>query len=401
MNRIALVVQRCHESVVGGSEALAWQYANLLKDAYEVDVLSTTAVDIFDWANELPAGDEMRDGVRVRLFPVTVGRTSFWSKLNDRMHVDFRRNAAGKRQLTDDMRYLPWSISLQEEFIRTQGPHSEPLLIYLRERWSDYEAIIFVTYLYPTSYFGMWEVPPRRALFVPTLHDELPAYLSVYKHAAHRAREVIWLTDAERRFGQTLWGELPGRVVSMRVETELHEPAKLSTPYILYSGRIDPNKGCRELFEYFIEFKKQHPSDLRLILTGKDDMAVAEHPDIEFRGFVSDDEKYSLMAGAEAFVMPSAHESFSIVTLEAMAQRAPVLANGLSEVLSDHVRESGGGKTYKSYRSFAAALRELLADNSLRAAMGARGREYTVARYTTERVRAALMSAVVAMNRES
>jgi len=101
-----------------------------------------------------------------------------------------------------------------------------------------------------------------------------------------------------------------------------------------------------------------------------------------------------LMAGARAFVIPSAHESFSIVTLEAMAQRAPVVANGLSEVLSDHVRESGGGKTYKSYRSFAAALHELLSDAGLRAAMGARGREYVVARYTTERVKESLTSAV-------
>ena len=40
-----LVVQRCHESVVGGAEALAWQHANLLKDDYEVEVLTTTAVD--------------------------------------------------------------------------------------------------------------------------------------------------------------------------------------------------------------------------------------------------------------------------------------------------------------------------------------------------------------------
>jgi len=27
MKKIAIIVQRCHESVVGGSEALAWQYA--------------------------------------------------------------------------------------------------------------------------------------------------------------------------------------------------------------------------------------------------------------------------------------------------------------------------------------------------------------------------------------
>ena len=45
MKQIAIVVQRCHESIVGGSESLAWQYAGLLADSYDVEVLTTTAVD--------------------------------------------------------------------------------------------------------------------------------------------------------------------------------------------------------------------------------------------------------------------------------------------------------------------------------------------------------------------
>ena len=39
MKRVAIVVQRCHESVVGGSESLAWNYATLLRDTCDVDVL--------------------------------------------------------------------------------------------------------------------------------------------------------------------------------------------------------------------------------------------------------------------------------------------------------------------------------------------------------------------------
>ena len=38
------------------AEALAWQYASLLKGDYEVDVLTTTAVDAAYWANALPEG---------------------------------------------------------------------------------------------------------------------------------------------------------------------------------------------------------------------------------------------------------------------------------------------------------------------------------------------------------
>lgn len=395
MKRVAIVVQRCHETVVGGSEALAWQYATLLKDAYEVDVLTTTALDAAYWTNELPAGLEVRDRINIRRFHVDIGYTPYRTDLFNRMLFDFDRFRAGKYLGPDGgTRHIPWSISLQEELVRRIGPYSDSLVKYLREHWQDYRAIIVVTYLYPTAYFSLLEIPKGRALFAPTLHDEEPAYLSVYKHAARRAHALIWLTDAERRLGLDLWGELPGSVVAMAIDEKQRGAAVRREPYILYSGRIDPNKGCNDLFDYFMRFKEQQPSRLRLVLTGKDDIPVPIHADIEFLGFVSAEEKFQLMAGAQVYVMPSGKESFSIVTLEAMAQGTPVVVSGASEVLADHVRASGAGRIYGDYQTFAAALSEILSNQSLRERLGALGREYVVSRYTPERVRASLIKAI-------
>ncbi len=145
----------------------------------------------------------------------------------------------------------------------------------------------------------------------------------------------------------------------MAIETNVREPQWMPVPYLLYSGRVDPNKGCVQLFDYFLTFKKTHPSPLRLIITGKDDMPVPQHEDIEFRGFVSAEEKFRLMSGAMLFVSPSPNESFSIVTLEAMAQNTPVLANDASTVLADHIKDSGAGRVYSDYQTFAHALNEL------------------------------------------
>jgi glycosyltransferase involved in cell wall biosynthesis len=397
--KLAIVVQRCHESVVGGSESLAWHYATLLRDVYEVDILTTTAIDIKDWANVLPEGVEHREGVSIRRFPVTIGRTPYWGVLLHKLFRDFEQYGQRNGGPTKSSRRLPWSISLQEEFIRTQGPYSESLLRFLRESSPEYQAIIFTTYLYPTTYFGIFEVPKHTALMAPTLHDEKTAYLSAFKYAAQRARSIVWLTEAERRVGVKLWGELPGQVVSMTLDTASREPARLGYPYLLYCGRIDPNKGCVDLFNHFIEFKKRHPSELRLLLTGKDDMPVPSRPDIEFRGFVDDEAKLRLMAGAKVFVMPSGNESFSIVTLEAMAQRAPVLASGVSEVLVDHVNESGAGEIYRDYESFETNLNAMLEDENRRAQMGALGREYVATRYTRDRVRTALIAAVASCHK--
>ncbi len=403
MKRLGIVVQRCHESVVGGAEALAWQYAGLLKDEYEVDVLTTTAVDAAYWANALPEGEEVRDGITIRRFHVDIGYTPYRSRLFGYLLQDFNkyqlgvaRDNGGGKEISQGGKHLPWSISLQEELIRHIGPSSKSLISFIKRNYSRYSTLIFVTYLYPTSYFGLLQVPPGFALFAPTLHDEQPAYLSAYKHAARRAGSLIWLSEGEQRLSLRLWGKLPGSVVGMQIDATLRAPQQETTPYLLYSGRIDPNKGCGELFDYFLQFKQEHPSDLRLVLTGKDDIAIPDHPDIDFRGFVSEEEKFALMAGAAVYMMPSGKESFSIVTLEAMAQKAPVLASGASEVIGDHIRRSEAGKIYDEYSGFAAALDELMRDANLRREMGERGREYVLANFTEEIIKRDLLAAVEA-----
>ncbi|MEK6337084.1 MAG: glycosyltransferase family 4 protein [Acidobacteriota bacterium] len=400
MKRVAVIVQRCHETVVGGSESLAWQYANLLKDNYRAEVLTTTALHTSDWGNALPAGEEFREDVTIRRFSVTSGRMPYWGRLHERLLTDHRTQNA-RRVNSDENHWLPWSLSLQEEFVRAQGPYSQSLFDFLESHWSEYQALIFVTYLYATSYFGMLRIPPGISFFAPTLHDEEPAYLSVYRHVAHRARSLIWLTDAERRLGHRLWGPLSGRTVGMMIDSVPRPPAKLKNRYLLYCGRIDPNKGCNELFDYFIRFKQQHPTDIRLVLAGKDDIKVPRHPDIEFRGFVSSEEKFSLMSGATALVMPSRKESFSIVTLEAMAQGTPVIANGKSEVISDHVNQSKGGYTYADYADFANKLKDLISDRDKAREMGINGSEYVNANYTLERVRSDLLDVVAGTPQEN
>ena len=375
MKQIAIVVQRCHDTIVGGSENLAWQYATLLSERFQVDIITTTALDYICWDDVLPPGVEIKQGVNIRRFPVTIGRTAYWHELHKRLRQDFL-----------DLKRIPWSIALQEEFIRRQGPYSEPLILFLKEHWRNYKAILFVTYLYPTTYFAIAQVPSSRALLVPTLHDEPTAYLTAYKYMARRTSSLIWLTKAEEKLAKELWGKLPGRVVSMGIETLPYSPHRADS-YVLYCGRIDTSKGCNELINFFIQFKKEQPSDLHLILTGSDEMGIPSHQDIEFRGFVSPEEKFQLMAGATIFVMPSPYESFSIVTLEAMAQRTPVLVNGACQVLVEHVVRSGGGKIYQDYKGFSNAIQEFVADRDGLIEMGDRARKYVVSNYDFEKVK--------------
>jgi glycosyltransferase involved in cell wall biosynthesis len=122
-------------------------------------------------------------------------------------------------------------------------------------------------------------------------------------------------------------------------------------------------------------------------------MEIPSHPDIDFRGFVTPEEKFQLMAGASIFVMPSPYESFSIVTLEAMAQRTPVLVNGACEVLVEHVTRSGG-KIYRDYESFSKAIQEMIANQDKLAQMGEIARQYVVANFAFSSVKKNLLEMI-------
>lgn len=393
MTRVALVVQRCHESLVGGSEALAWHYAELLKNHADVDVITTTALDAVSWENRLPSGSERRNGITIRRFDVDYGRTSYWHALHERLLREFEMRCRGATPL-EGSRCIPWATALQEEFIAKQGPYSRRLIDYLDEYGSSYEAVFFFTYLFPTTYFGIQVTDRRRNILIPTLHDEAPAYLPVYRQMAMRARLLLWNSDAERLLSTALWGDHVGHIVGAAVNMTPFAPFRTGYPYLLYSGRIDTHKGCEELILFFARYKKDYPSDLRLIMTGKSEFNWTQAEDTEFKGFVSEEEKFRLMAGALLFVMPSAYESLSISTLEAMAQKTPILVNARSQVLLGHVTRSGGGFAYRNYEDFSRAVNELMGSNLKKEAMGKRARDYAVSHNSRERIEALLLQAI-------
>ena len=384
MNKIAIVVQRSHPSIVGGAEALSWTYATLLKDKYHVEIITTTALDAINWDNRLPEGKETREGVSIHRFYVDQGRTPYWHALHERLLKSF----------DSGLKRIHWTPALQEEFILRQGPYSEGLLHFLSQKHVNYKKIFFFTYLFPTTYFGVQRCLARRIFLVPTLHDEAPAYFSAYAFMTMRIRCLLWNTHAERRLGVKLWGERPGKVIGTVIKTQEYAPARLKFPYILYCGRIDLHKGCDKLVEYFKRYKRECPSSLRLIMTGEDTIGLSSSREIELRGFVSENDKFSLMSAAEIFVMPSAFESLSIVTLEAMAQRTPVLVNGNCEVLVDHVKESGGGVYYSNYEEFKSALCRLCLGGGIVKKMGRHARAYVIERYSQTQIKNKLVDLI-------
>jgi glycosyltransferase involved in cell wall biosynthesis len=149
---------------------------------------------------------------------------------------------------------------------------------------------------------------------------------------------------------------------------------------VLYGGRIDPGKGCEELIEYFSAYVNGG-GDASLVLMGVKLMPLPEEPFIRFAGRLTDQERTQALEAATVVVVPSPYESLSLLALEAFATGTPVLANARSEVLVDHCQKSNAGLYYADRDEFDECLRLLVANQRLRASMGANGRDYVRQNY--------------------
>lgn len=379
--RIAIVVQRYGAGILGGAETYAAVLAGILTRFHDVDVLTTTAREYVKWQNELPAGVTDEDGVRVRRFPVERGREPAWGVLNRLLHDGFDSSEFAllppEVREAHAQRLRAWPDALQEAFIRGQGPHAPALHEHLRT--TPYDRVVFVTYLYPTTYDGLAAVPPQRALVVTTLHDEPPAYLPVFGRRLVAAR-LLGLTETEVALmgrlypGQPLRAERIGYGIELPADVGERDPGP--DDYLLYAGRIDVQKGVAQLLRWYDALRAAIPRPPRLVLIGQVAMPVASRAGIEVRGFVEEAEKLRLMRDALALVHLSPYESLGIVLLEAMAVRTPVLVHADSEVMVEHCRRSAAGLWLRDASELVAAVRRLREDPGLRAALGERGRRY-------------------------
>jgi glycosyltransferase involved in cell wall biosynthesis len=231
---------------------------------------------------------------------------------------------------------------------------------------------------------------------VPTAHDERPIYLDLFRSLFRAPRALIFQVDEEQAFVQERFHteHIPATVIGGGVDPVTDADAGrfrrqhgLEGPYLLYVGRVDVEKGCRTLVEAFLAWREQAAEAVTLVLMGTVALRLPRHPALRALGFRPETEKRDAIAGATALVMPSPHESFSFVVLEAWSQGTPVLATARSPVLRGHVERSGAGLLFdQAPGDFGAAAGARVAGEARRKALGERGRAYVEARYRWPRI---------------
>jgi glycosyltransferase involved in cell wall biosynthesis len=375
--RVAFVVQRYGPEVVGGAELHCRWVAEHVAARHEVEVLTTTATDYLSWTNVLPAGPSRVNGVTVRRFPVA----------RERREEEFF-------PVANKVCFFDHTDEEERRWLEEHGPVTPGLVEHLRDHEKDYDAIVFFSYRYWTTYFGM-QVAPHKSLLVPTAEHDRVLYLRLFRGFFRLPAAIVFNSPEEKDLIERVTGNegLPGEVVGTGIERPAAVPVDEVAPrldllgdYFVYVGRIEPEKGCAVMIDHFLRWQRETRATSTLALFGRSTMTFSENAHVRLMGVVPDGEKLAAIARSRALIMPSRHESLSMVVLEAWMMGRPVLVNGDCEVLRGQVLRADGGLYYRRYEEFAAAMDLLVSESTLADRLGAQGREYFEANYAWDRI---------------
>ena len=371
--RIGFVVQRYGVEIAGGAEYHCRLIAEMLRDHATVSVFTTCALDYVEWKNHYPEGDAVLNGVRVRRFPVERQR-------------DILRFARASQAIEPPAH----SREDEEAWMDEQGPYSPALRDHVRRvaEGRDFDVLIFFSYRYWTTCRSL-QPSHTPTILAPTAEDDGLYRLDLFRPAFDAVTQFAFNSVEERSMLELAMGRaLPGEIVGVgsalpsSVDGDAFRTRHgIEGPFLLYVGRIDLNKGCPELVDHFLRYRRDTDSGLKLVLIGRALLELPKDDAIHSLGFLEDAEKWDALAACTALAIPSRLESLSMVTLEAFWAERPVVANAHCAVLRGQCRRSGGGLYYSNYDEFREILSVLEGDAGLRARMGRAGHAYFETHY--------------------
>lgn len=169
----------------------------------------------------------------------------------------------------------------------------------------------------------------------------------------------------------------------------LAERYRVTSPFLLYAGRISPQKNLVRIIEAFSALKAELDKegkfpDLKLIIIGDE---LSKHPDlrrtvirggvqndVRFMGFVPIEVLRIFYDAAKIFVFPSLYEGFGLPPLEAMAHGTPVVTSNTSS-LPEVVDKAAVLVNPENVFEIMRALQRVLLDQPLREKLKQRGYE--------------------------
>jgi len=273
------------------------------------------------------------------------------------------------------------------------------LLDHLERHGREYDRVLFWAYRYATSYFGLPPVADR-AVLLPTAEDDRVITLDVLGRYFSLPSAFMFLTPEEQDLvARRANGPLaPATVIGSGLEPVSHhapahaEAIGIRKPFVLYLGRVDPNKGCETLVTHFRRYRTEGGQAAELVLAGPVNMPLPEDPDIRRLGYVDERLRHRLLEEAALLVVPSPYESLSLALLEAWNHGVCALVNVRCAAVLGQARRANGALHYGDYGEFAAGLEYLLTNPAAARQLGAQGHAYVNREYRWPHVMAKIES---------
>jgi glycosyltransferase involved in cell wall biosynthesis len=308
-----------------------------------------------------------------------------------------------------------------------------PVIMPFPRLWSHLRLALRLHRQPPDVFFTPAHVIPfsYRGPAVATIHDlgyrffpeAHPARQRYYLHwsTAHngrRSRRIIADSEATRNDLMTHYGidEAKIDVVYPGVDPALQRPSDdkitavlqrhaITPPYLLYLGTLQPRKNLVRLIEAFAASglaAATPPYQLvlagkvgwlaRPVLTAVEQLDPATAQQVRLPGYIAEQEKAALLAGATALVFPSLYEGFGFPVLEAQAcQTAVIIANTSS--LPEVAGEAALLVDPLDTAAISQAMVRLCEDEALRRRLIAAGQK-NIRRFSWEEAAGAVLSSL-------
>ncbi|MGD0792411.1 MAG: glycosyltransferase family 4 protein [Terriglobales bacterium] len=167
--------------------------------------------------------------------------------------------------------------------------------------------------------------------------------------------------------------------------TEFREKLKLPSRFILFVGRLVPEKGVFDLLEAYAKLESGLRSEVGLVFAGdgvsREELAQQAKrisPGmICFPGFAQREDLAGLYALAETLVLPTHSDSWGLVVNEAMACGLPIIVSSVAGCSADLVEEGWNGYVVPPQDSekLSVAIDSLVRQPELKQRMSARSLE--------------------------
>jgi glycosyltransferase involved in cell wall biosynthesis len=214
-----------------------------------------------------------------------------------------------------------------------------------------------------------------------------------------RAAGIHFTTDTER--DEAAWHGIPlgdrAHVVPPPFEVRSIDRADLPARVpnsVLFLGRLHPVKNLEALIDAWPIVMQRFP-DAKLVIAGPGTAGYGEKlaaragrlavgDSIDFTGFLSGSAKAAALASASVFVLPSLHENFGMVVIEAIAAGLPVVVSEHVQLRDFVAKHDIGIVASDSAESIAAAIIAALGDNALQERVATRGEALVKNTYSPE-----------------